>query len=102
MIEKGIPYFGVSAGAYVLCPTIEVATWKPHNMRVNRFGVTDFSAMNLVPFLVSAHYEDDLEDIINEKVSNAKHPTRILRDEQAILVEDDKTTFIGEGEEVRL
>jgi peptidase E len=77
-----------------------MSTWKKDQKE--RFGVTDFSAMSLVPFLVFAHYEDDMEDIIKEKSKEAKHPIRILRDGQAIMIEDDNTTFVGEGEEVRL
>lgn len=53
LIEKGVAYIGSSAGAYLACPTIEMATWKPKQK--NRFGVTDLIALNLVPFLVTAH-----------------------------------------------
>ncbi|MDH4330536.1 MAG: Type 1 glutamine amidotransferase-like domain-containing protein [Candidatus Moranbacteria bacterium] len=101
LLDKGVAYFGSSAGSYVACPTIEMATWKPEEKK-DRCGVTDFSAINLVSFLAFAHYADDMKSIIQEKISKSKYPVKIIRDDQAILVEDDKVTFVGEGEEVEL
>lgn len=49
LLPKGLIYMGASAGSYVACPTIEMATWKQEK---NRFGVIDVTAMNLVPFLL--------------------------------------------------
>jgi peptidase E len=68
----------------------------------DRYGVTDLTAMNLVPFLVKAHYTDDMRPIIEEKMKSSQYPLRILRDGQAILVENDRYTFVGEGKEVIL
>lgn len=102
LIEKGMVYTGTSAGSYIACPTIEVSTWKKPGEEKENFGVTDFSAMNLVPFLVKAHYKPEHDEILKEKISQAKYPIRILRDGQAILVEDDKYTLVGGGEEIKL
>ena len=100
LIEKGVPYVGSSAGSYIACPTIEMATWKPKQK--DRFGVEDFTALNLVPFLVTAHYTSEMESVLKEKISKAKYPTRILQDGQGILVEGDDYKFVGEGDEIRL
>lgn len=98
LIEKGVPYIGSSAGSYIACPTIEMAAWKPKQK--DRFGVKNFTALNLVPFLVTAHYTSDMENVLKEKILNSQYPTRILQDGQGILVEDDKYGFVGEGEEI--
>ena len=88
LIEKGVVYIGSSAGSYITCPTIEVSTWKKPGEEKDRFGVTDLTAMNLVPFLIKAHYEPDQEEL--------------LKDGQAILVEDDNYKLVGDGKEITL
>jgi dipeptidase E len=99
-IDKGIPYVGTSAGSYVACPTIEMATWK-HQDKYDRCGVTDFTGMNLVPFLVTAHYDPEFEQRIREGMSKTHLITRILQDDQAIMCSDDSCVFLG-GTETKL
>lgn len=99
LLSKGKIYIGTSAGAYIMCPTIEVANWNETGR--DRFGLTDFAALNYVPFVLKVHYKDEAEKLIKEKMKNLKYPLRILRDGQGILVEDDKYTFFG-GEEIIL
>lgn len=99
-IEKGGIYVGTSAGAYLPCASIETSTWGPKNRE--RFEVIDFTALNLVPFIIKAHYKDENADLFREKVKQSKYPVRLLRDGQGILVEGDRYTFVGEGEEVTI
>ena len=100
MINEGKVYIGTSAGSYVMCPTIEVANWDKSGK--GRFGVTDFTALNYVPFVLKVHYKDDSEAEVRNNMQTLKYPLRILRDGQGILVEDGKYTFVGDGEEVKL
>ena len=100
MINEGKVYIGTSAGSYVMCPTIEVANWDKSGK--GRFGVTDFTALNYVPFILKVHYKDDSEAEVRNNLQTLKYPLRILRDGQGILVEDGKYTFVGDGEEVKL
>jgi len=100
LIGEGKIYIGVSAGSYIACPTIEMATWKKHQDR-ERIGLTDLSALNLVPFLLSVHYVDEYKGILKEAISKTKYKVRILTDEQAIFVINDEIKFIG-GEEIKL
>lgn len=100
LIENGIPYIGSSAGSYIACPTIEMATWKPKQK--DRFGVADFTSMDLVPFLVVAHYDPEFKDLLKDKISQTKYETKVLKDGQAILVEDDNYKLVGDGEEIKL
>lgn len=96
LLEDGKVYIGTSAGAYIMCPTIEVANWNEDGK--DRFGITDFTALNYVPFILKVHYTDNQETKVKEKSTTSKYPLRILKDGQGILVEDDKYTFVG-GEE---
>ncbi len=100
-VENGLIYLGTSAGAYIACPTIETSTWLNEPLK-QRYGLTDLRAMHLVPFIMRVHYTDEQESIICEKMKESHYPLRIVRDGQAILVENDRYTFVGEGKEVIL
>jgi len=100
MLTAGKIYIGTSAGAYVMCPTIEVADWDETGK--DRYGLTDFTALGYVPFVLKVHYKDEMEAKIREKMKSLKCPLRILRDGQGILVEDGKCAFVGDGEEVKI
>lgn len=99
LLNEDKVYIGTSAGAYIMCPIIEVANW--NEISRDRFGLTDFSALNYVPFVLKVHYKDEMENFVKEKIKTLKYPLRILRDGQGIIKENDKYTFIG-GEEVIL
>jgi len=99
LLPQGFVYMGASAGAYVACPTIEAAAW--NNKDKDTFGLTDLTAMNLVPFLLVAHYTPEFYDLLREKTAAISYATRVLTDEQAILVNDDEIKFLG-GEEIKL
>ncbi len=100
LLVRGVCYSGSSAGSYIMAPSIETATWKSNDK--DRFGVTDFTALNYVPFLVFAHYQPEMEERVRQMKSTTKYPVRILMDGQAIFVDDEVATFVGEGEEIQL
>ena len=83
-----------------MCPSIEVSNWNPDSK--DRFGLIDFTALNYYPFFLKVHYKDESEALVKEKMKTLKYPIHILRDGQGIFVEDDKYTFVGDGEEVKL
>lgn len=98
-LEKGKVYIGTSAGAFLMCPSVEVSTWDKEQ---ETFGVTDLSALNYVPFVLKVHYQDEQEELVKEKMKTLKYSIRILRDGQGILVEDGKYTFFGDEKETIL
>ncbi len=98
LLNDGKVYIGTSAGSYIMCPTIEVANWNEDGR--DRCGITDFTALNYVPFILKAHYTDEQENKVREKSLTSKYPLRILRDGQGIIVEDGKYTFVGNDNEV--
>lgn len=100
LLERDIIYVGSSAGAYIMCPTIEISTWiKPI---WPKFGVNDYSAIGLVPFIFKAHYTKDLKSLLKQKAAKSDFPIRLLKDGQAFLVENDKISLIGDGKEEKL
>ena len=100
LLDKGLAYVGSSAGAYIMCPTIEVSKFG-RNVHRN-FGLTDLTALNYVPFSLKVHYTDDMEADVREMMKSLKYPLRILRDGQGIMCEDGVRRFEGEGAEVKL
>ena len=101
LLQKGLIYMGASAGSYVACPSIEMAIWK-HQDKYKHYEVTDFSAMNLVPFLMTVHYKPEYDDILKEKIAGARLPVKILTDQQALLIKNDEIHLIGDGEKIDL
>lgn len=97
-LRNGAIYFGTSAGAYVACPTIEMCEWSGD--RPNIPELTDLTAMNLVSFMLSVHYNRPNHSNIRDSVLNCKLPVRILKDNQAFIVDDGGIKLVGEGEEV--
>jgi dipeptidase E len=98
LLNQGKVYIGTSAGSYIMCPTIEVSDWDETGKP--RFEVSDFTALNYVPFVLKVHYKDEQEEKVKEKMKTLRYPLRILKDGQGLLVEDNKYTFIGDGQEV--
>jgi dipeptidase E len=98
-LARGKTYIGASAGSYVAGPTIESAGWK-HQDR-NLVGLTDLTAMNLVPFLITAHYQPKYAELIREGVKKSNYPVKILTDDQAILIKDGEVKLLG-GEETKI
>ena len=99
-LKRGKLYVGISSGSYVTCPNIEMATWK-HQDR-NRVGLKDLKALNLVPFLISVHYEPKYKPILEKEVPKANYPVKILTDNQALSVINGKVKLIGTGKEVKI
>jgi len=95
LLDEGKVYIGVSAGSYVACPTIEAATWK-HSDR-NKIGLKDLTGLNLVPFLVSTHFEEQYRSVIEKASRSVKYPIVALNDTQAVLVEDSRYKVVGAG-----
>jgi len=95
-IKKGGVYVGLSAGSYVVCPTIEAASWKHADK--NRVGLKNLRGLNLVPFLITAHFNDEVHKVVSRSAIRSKRPTIALTDKQAVLVRDESAFIIGGGE----
>lgn len=99
-LSQGGVYAGASSGAYVAGPSIDQhalikADW-------NTVGLTDFTAMNLVPFLVKCHLTKERLKIYRKKFQNLKHPIRLLTDGQFLVVENGQAAFHGPGKELKI
>lgn len=103
LIDVGVIYVGVSAGSYILCPTLEMHTWKSKDTKRDTYGFSeDVQALGLVPFLVTVHYENKYKEDITRGINSSKYPVNVLTDDQAILVKNGKAELVGKGEAVIL
>lgn len=100
LVKAGKIYIGVSAGSYLACPSIEMANWKHQDWNIVK--LKNLKALGLVPFLLSVHYKPESKEAIRQGMKKAKFPTRILTDDQAILVKDGKIKFVGKGKEIKI
>ncbi len=101
LLKKGVWYVGVSAGTYVCCPTIEMHNWK--RVRENWYGLESLEAMNLVPFLVSVHYNrEKYREELSKAIPSASCGVKVLTDEQALMVVDGKVELIGVEPEIKV
>jgi peptidase E len=73
--------------------------WK--KVRDNHYGLKSFKALNLVPFLISVHYNrEKYREKVKEGISKTIYPVRILTDDQAFLIKDKDVILVGRGKEV--
>jgi len=94
LLEQGKIYVGISAGSYIACPTIEQSKWK-HLDDPDKASRTDLSALDLVNFLIVAHYTDEYKEVIGNGVKTTNCPVVVLTDQQAIVIDGDSIELAG-------
>ena len=94
-VKRGGVYAGISAGSYVACPTIEAAGWKHADK--NFIGLKNLKGLNLVPFLITAHFTEKLRPIIKKAAEKTKYKVIALTDKQAVLIRGRSKKIIGKG-----
>lgn len=95
LLRKGKIYVGSSAGSYITCPTIEMAAWKYQDR--DHHGLDDWRGLNLVPFLISAHFEEKFRRIIENAAIKTNYPIVALNDRQALIISNKKVKLVGRG-----
>lgn len=94
LLKKGVVYVGVSAGSYVACPNIEAAKWK-HLSDPNFVKIKNLKALNLVNFLIVAHYTNRNKKDVENGVKITNYPVVVLTDKQAVCVKNNKIKVVG-------
>ncbi|MFA5413016.1 MAG: Type 1 glutamine amidotransferase-like domain-containing protein [Patescibacteria group bacterium] len=94
-VKRGGVYVGLSAGSYVACPTIEAAGWK--HADTNFVKLKNLNGLNLVPFLITAHFSERFRPIIERSAKNTKYEVIALTDKQAVLIKGKSRKIIGKG-----
>lgn len=92
LLDKGVIYIGESAGAYVACPTIEMAHWKHQDRDI--VGLDSLTGLGIVPFLVSVHYTDELKTVLEPYIKACKYDVKPIRNNELIISEGGETRLI--------
>lgn len=80
-IIKNKVYVGVSAGSVIVGPDIEVAQWGKDSDR-NTIGLKDTTGLNIVPFCIIPHYQDQEFS----ESQNYQFEVKFIWDEEAIVI----------------
>jgi len=97
-LENGGVYVGVSAGSMIAGPNIETAGWKHADNNI--VGLKDLSAMGLVDFAISPHFDEIVAEAVRGAVAKVDYPTVALTDSEAVLVDGDKIRIAGPGDRI--
>ncbi|MBT3720216.1 type 1 glutamine amidotransferase-like domain-containing protein [archaeon] len=93
LLEKGVIYCGGSAGAVLVCPSIESVKVLDDPKLAPELETYD--ALNLVDFIVLPHYSEKYKDTYNKIIADYKNCEFVkIDDNQAIIVEGDKYRII--------
>ena len=64
---------------------------------ISYIGLKDLTALNLVPFLITAHFEEKYRLIVEKAAKRTDYPIVALYEGQAVLVIDNKTKVVGKS-----
>jgi dipeptidase E len=100
-IERGVPYFGASAGSNVACPTIRTTNDMPI------VQPPSFAAFDLVPFQINPHYIDPpppesrvgetRDDRLREFLEENEVTVVALREQSWLEIDGPAMRLVGTG-----
>ncbi len=93
LLDPNFIYLGCSAGSIVAGAAIDTAGWL--NMDANDCGITDLTALELIPDMIYPHYNEQKAAAVAPLLKNAAHRTHLLSDEQFLLVQNDAVCIIN-------
>jgi len=94
-IKKDKLYIGVSAGSIIMAKNIKTANVGKDGDD-NEIGLKDISGFNIIPFHFFPHYDETKKEAVEEFYNVEQEPIIALTDDQAIFVDNDKYTLIGD------
>lgn len=90
ILEKTI-YVGSSAGSMVAGSSLEIGEWYPGDEEP---GASAIPTLQLVPFDIFPHFEEEMMPVIRGNYKGEK--LYMLKNGEAVIVEDKKITISGE------
>ncbi|MDP3982192.1 MAG: Type 1 glutamine amidotransferase-like domain-containing protein [bacterium] len=94
--EEKIVYTGTSAGSIVAASNVRLYSFDPEEMDVAK-NIENFSGLGFVPFIIKPHVnnEEQHEKDFLEHASQQLLPILLLRDSQAVWVENKKFEIVS-------
>lgn len=99
LLDDGRIYIGGSASSIVVGPNVELAGWNP-DWDTNDIGLRDMRGLNLVPFVVSPHFEESHRSILESHQVNYKIVP--VTNQQAVYFHDREYEIVGDEEVVQI
>ena len=87
LLERNGIYVGVSAGTLILSPTIDIAN--EIDPDPNEIGLTDLTALNLVPFHIAVHFDESEEAEVAAFENKYNVKVERLSNSQAIIINEN-------------
>lgn len=91
ILQKSI-YVGSSAGALIVGSSLDIAEWYPGDEEA---GASFIPTLELIPFDIYPHYDDSMLPTIQENYHGIN--MYLLKNDEALIVEDEKITVVGEA-----
>ncbi len=95
-VKKGGILAGMSAGAIVMTPNITTAVVPSADSDINRVGIKDLKAMNLVGFEFSPHFHKNTSEELRSYSRFTRFPILACDDGAGLIVENNKIQIIGD------
>ena len=86
-------YIGVSAGSIIVGPSIEIAGYGSEADE-NDVNLKNLDGLNLINFSIYPHYIFKLRKELNEFSKNSKYPIQKIKDNQTVIVLNEKVRKI--------
>ena len=85
--NKGVIYFGVSAGSIIAGPSIEIAGWGSEGDK-NTINLKDLTGFRLTKIAIFPHFRPQMKDEVKEFKKRVSNPVMELTDNEAIYIDE--------------
>ena len=93
LLERNGVYIGVSAGAIILAPTIQIAALV--DPEPNDVGITDLEGLGLINFEVHPHYDPSHDKELSSYQKTTTNKVVRISDSQAVIISSAEQQIIG-------
>ncbi|KKW18085.1 MAG: hypothetical protein UY60_C0022G0003 [Parcubacteria group bacterium GW2011_GWB1_50_9] len=92
LLERGGVYIGVSAGAIILAPTIQIAA--SVDPEPNEVGITDLTGLNIINFEIHPHYDSTHDEELFSYQKITKNKIVRISNSQALVIKNSKQELV--------
>lgn len=94
LLERGGIYIGVSAGAIILAPTIQIAASVDVDQNDASTDMTNFTGFSIINFEIHPHYSPDHNKELSSYQKITKNKVIKISNSEAIIINNSKQEFI--------
>lgn len=93
LLERGGIYIGVSAGAIILAPTIQIAA--SVDPEPNETGITNLEGLGLIDFEVHPHYDSSHDEELTSYQKTTSNKVVKISNSQAVVIKGTEQQILG-------